>query len=407
MEVLENDKAIERKCGYNRETGSIFGSGANKLKLNFVTGDLGALYNYGFWLEVVASPPKENHKIEIRCNKGGSEGVDIFQKLKVINEKLKRLNQTLLSNKKLNINLKNKAKIFLETSNKKLLNMTSSIAQIGKKLHNSSRWAAPQFGQRVTKPSKLRPIATTQARFDLEAALEEFLASKGSLNEQMASLDRIDSKLTNQNKKSDGQVTAEIEAGEATQEDLNVKLNKVADKKADNKKTANVNNAKKKFNDALKEALGKLEKSSDDSNSIEDGLKEIIQKESQDKKIKINLKKPIVNKKVIDKNSDLEWIKALDSLNNDLDVGVDLFSNEKITDLMSNNNAEGQKPKPAANAAKESGNQLLTMAVEEGSQVPASQVNGKAVEADSMAANAQRQNLSRQDLPQSNSTGTY
>lgn len=52
LDILENDKRSERKCGYVREAGSIFGSGASKLKLSFVTSDAN-LYDYGFWLEVI------------------------------------------------------------------------------------------------------------------------------------------------------------------------------------------------------------------------------------------------------------------------------------------------------------------------------------------------------------------
>ena len=53
MEILENDKGVDRKCGFVRETGSIFGSGAKNLKLNFVTHELPSSYDYGFWLEVL------------------------------------------------------------------------------------------------------------------------------------------------------------------------------------------------------------------------------------------------------------------------------------------------------------------------------------------------------------------
>lgn len=53
LEVHENNKGIERKCGYVREAGSIFGSGANKLKLSFVNNDANILHDNGFWLEVL------------------------------------------------------------------------------------------------------------------------------------------------------------------------------------------------------------------------------------------------------------------------------------------------------------------------------------------------------------------
>ena len=44
---------------------------------------------------IVASPPKENHKIEIRCNKGGLDNVKIIKKLKLIEDKIRKtLNKT-------------------------------------------------------------------------------------------------------------------------------------------------------------------------------------------------------------------------------------------------------------------------------------------------------------------------
>ena len=53
LEILENDKRMERKCGYEREAGSIFGSGANKIKLTYVTDPVNSYYDRGFWLEVL------------------------------------------------------------------------------------------------------------------------------------------------------------------------------------------------------------------------------------------------------------------------------------------------------------------------------------------------------------------
>jgi hypothetical protein len=53
LEITENDKGIDRKCGFVREAGSIFGSGSQKLKLSFVTTELPSTYDYGFWLEVL------------------------------------------------------------------------------------------------------------------------------------------------------------------------------------------------------------------------------------------------------------------------------------------------------------------------------------------------------------------
>ncbi|RNA40899.1 hypothetical protein BpHYR1_010727 [Brachionus plicatilis] len=58
LEINENDKSTERKCGYVREAGSIFGSGSKKLKLNFYTGENDNFYDSGFWLEVLGKKLK-------------------------------------------------------------------------------------------------------------------------------------------------------------------------------------------------------------------------------------------------------------------------------------------------------------------------------------------------------------
>jgi len=59
LEITENNKCTERKCGYEREVGSIYGSGASKLKLNFVTGTTEEnFYDHGFWLEVLGKHSK-------------------------------------------------------------------------------------------------------------------------------------------------------------------------------------------------------------------------------------------------------------------------------------------------------------------------------------------------------------
>jgi hypothetical protein len=52
LNIVENNKRSERKCGYIRETGSIFGSGANELKFTFSTGEQQNLNDKGFWLEL-------------------------------------------------------------------------------------------------------------------------------------------------------------------------------------------------------------------------------------------------------------------------------------------------------------------------------------------------------------------
>ena len=53
LEVSELNRGEEKKCGYVREPGSIYGSGANKMKLNFITDDSNRAYDNSFWLEVL------------------------------------------------------------------------------------------------------------------------------------------------------------------------------------------------------------------------------------------------------------------------------------------------------------------------------------------------------------------
>ncbi len=52
LDIIENNKRSEKKCGYTRETGSIFGSGANELKFVFSTGEQQSWNDKGFWLEL-------------------------------------------------------------------------------------------------------------------------------------------------------------------------------------------------------------------------------------------------------------------------------------------------------------------------------------------------------------------
>lgn len=56
LEINENEVGVEKKCGYERETGSIFGSGAKSLKLSFVTSltETQRLAQ-GFWLEIMGN----------------------------------------------------------------------------------------------------------------------------------------------------------------------------------------------------------------------------------------------------------------------------------------------------------------------------------------------------------------
>lgn len=133
LEVLENNKYSERKCGYIKEPGSIYGSGAKKLKLSFVTGKRDLWFDNGFWLEVIANPPREDNKIQIRCNKG-LQSLSIFKKLKLIEEKLKNtLKNRTLHSKKL-VLLKTNG-----TSGKKLTSIKDKIQKLEKASENPTK----------------------------------------------------------------------------------------------------------------------------------------------------------------------------------------------------------------------------------------------------------------------------
>ncbi|CAF0824560.1 unnamed protein product [Brachionus calyciflorus] len=182
LEINENNKSTEKKCGYVREAGSIFGSGSNKIKLNFATGSNDNFNDAGFWLEVLASPPKENHVIEIVCNSGsnqatidnffGIKSLEIIQKLKQIHEKLRRINKTL-TYQNISQKLSDKTQQFLVKNNKKFLNMTSNIG-ILKKLNT-----------KTSKEENVKNTESTISQEELETEIENFFQSKDDIIKQL------------------------------------------------------------------------------------------------------------------------------------------------------------------------------------------------------------------------------
>lgn len=131
---------------------------------------------------MIASPPNENHVIEIVCNRGGINGnenleklstVDILNKLKQIHEKLKRLNSTYLD-PKLGKLSNNKTQMFIDKNTRKLLNMTSSLGLFGKK-QSSSKSSTP-----------------SSAVKDLETEIEKFFST--SSDQLTKELDTVDAK---------------------------------------------------------------------------------------------------------------------------------------------------------------------------------------------------------------------
>lgn len=136
---------------------------------------------------LIASPPKENHVIQIECKNGraptedkflGIENIEVIKKLQQIHEKLRRINKTLTYQNKSG-KLSDKTQKFLEKNNKKFLNMTNNFGIIKKiNIKNS---------EMDTKENKTE----MSSHEDLEAEIDNFFKSKDEL---LKKLEKIDDK---------------------------------------------------------------------------------------------------------------------------------------------------------------------------------------------------------------------
>ena len=335
MEILENDKRVERKCGYEREAGSIFGSGANKLKLTYVTDPVNSIYDRGFWLEVLASPPKPNHLIEIVCKEsnGGNfnegdnasiltnsknsnkndfvQNIDIFKKLKQIHDKIKRLNKTF-TDPKVN-KLHDKTLKFLAKNNKKFLNMTNEIGIIGKKL--SEKKLDNSNTLHTSSPGhKAKP--TLSSFEDLENEIEKFFASKDTIGKQVDEFEKLKNKQNFKNKITLKQNSKDTQKEELVDDLSPIELGLKKKKKKPNKEfKLDLNNQNKLIHEeTLKNDQDNNENDNDDDNEAE-SLIEKIKEESKAKKNK-------------GKDSENDWLKALEKLDEELDLGEKIISKD-------------------------------------------------------------------------------
>lgn len=142
-----------------------------------------------------ASPPKENHVIQIVCNNGlkppeeifsGIENVQVIKKLEEIHEKLRRINKTLTYQNKSG-KLSNKTQEFLEKNNKKFFNMTNNFGLIKKVNSKSSEEAG--------KKNKTE----ANSHEDLETEIDKFFKSKDDLLKKLEKFDdkKKDKKIQN------------------------------------------------------------------------------------------------------------------------------------------------------------------------------------------------------------------
>ncbi len=276
------------------------------------------------------------------------ENPTIYKKLKQIHDKIKRLNKTLSDSKVDN----HKTKLFLAANNKKFLNMTNNIGILGKHVNQKpvTSTADPTLNSAVT------------AAKNLEAEIEQFFASKSELGDQLDELDRKlnEKESSKMNKKTKGDSLEEKlmkiknNKPSLTVHDLNDEL---TDEKAQApKKTLVNNNSNKNKNIFSKEK--KLDLSN--KNKLVDELQ--ISKENEDEKSKkahtaqqkltsiINSMKEEKatndnnnnkkNKKLLknlDQASENDWLKALDSLNEELDLGEKILFNKEPKESLPSN----------------------------------------------------------------------
>ncbi len=335
MEILENDKRVERKCGYEREAGSIFGSGANKLKLTYVTDPVNSLYDRGFWLEVLASPPKPNHLIEIVCKEsnGGNfnegdnamltnsknsnkndfvQNIDIFKKLKQIHDKIKRLNKTF-TDPKVN-KLHDKTLKFLAKNNKKFLNMTNEIGIIGKKL-SEKKLDNSNTLQTSSPGHKAKP--TLSSFEDLENEIEKFFASKDTIGKQVDEFEKLKNKQNLKTKITLKQNSKDTQKEELVDDLSSIELGLKKKKKKTNKEfKLDLNNQNKLIHE---ETLKNNQETNDndDENETEILIEKIKEKSKATK-----------NK---GKDSDDDWLKALEKLDEELDLGEKIISKDDLS----------------------------------------------------------------------------
>ena len=235
------------------------------------------------------------------------QNIDIFKKLKQIHDKIKRLNKTF-TDPKVN-KLHDKTLKFLAKNNKKFLNMTNEIGIIGKKLlekklDNSNTLQTSSPGHKA-KP-------TLSSFEDLENEIEKFFASKDTIGKQVDEFEKLKNK---QNLKT--KITLKQNSKDTQKEDLvddlsPIELGLKKKKKRPNKEfKLDLNNQNKLIHE---ETLKNDQETNYDDNESE-SLIEKIKEESKAKKNK-------------GKDSENDWLKALEKLDEELDLGEKIISKD-------------------------------------------------------------------------------
>ena len=147
---------------------------------------------------ILASPPKENHKIEIRCNNGVNlNNINILKKLKMIEEKLRsKLNSTA-----------NRV-----TKPKKLDNNSTISMKTTKKSGITSK------SNKTSKLSTKLPPTMTTVRTTTDAIVDDYIIAEDFLNKELSELElseeyaQLEERL-NKVKESASEVPSQIQSG--------------------------------------------------------------------------------------------------------------------------------------------------------------------------------------------------
>jgi hypothetical protein len=158
---------------------------------------------------------------------GEIQHTQLYKKLKQIQEKIRRLNQTFLASPTLKSgSYQNKTQTFLIKSNKKLMNVSNSIAQLGKKLFQENLNLLAKSSQTVNEKEINKNLNTLNVNIEniqkikmqpeddrtikqinivhempiinkqsLDQEISKFLDQESLLGQQIDELERVDNKI--------------------------------------------------------------------------------------------------------------------------------------------------------------------------------------------------------------------
>jgi hypothetical protein len=305
--------------------------------------------------------------------------MDIFKKLKFIQEKIKLLNKTFTDPKL--IKLQNKTSSILAKNNKTIQNMNKGLMLIGKKIMNnlnSDEDVENEAG--VNKKNKAN--ANT---FNLGAAMDLLLSNKESLSKQLDELESMDSSsLSSTAKKKPPSILSAFSDSKLL-ELMSVVKNKKPSGKSDKTPTLNLAN-KSPLNINAK---SKEKEPAQSSNKKQKPIK--ADKDETDKDNQQSTSKDADN---LDLLSEQDWIKALDTLSDEL---VQSESQMKKEDT-------SQQHEPFAKAGNTLSGSLASLANE---RIMAANANANAQKSElyNGGSVSGQQINGGADQPQSNSTG--